>query len=276
MSVMLEVFGYTRKGHERQRNEDQFLVADLRKVLHIEQGTILPDQGEWLWGAAKRYVFAVADGVGANAKGEVASQLAVDTMARYMLNTMPWFYRLRSEDGDDLCAELATAMERANAVVEEVADEARIKRRPASTLSLAYLIWPRLYIVHAGHSRVHVLRDGVLHHVTTDHTVAQRLHDEGAISEIEKRQSPMRHVLWNSLGGEDGLYTELDKVLLEPDDRLVLSTDGVGRYLDVKEMTGILLAHPRPEFAARTLVDRVMEKGGGDDATVVVCRFRGD
>jgi PPM family protein phosphatase len=96
----MDCFGLTDVGKVRTGNEDQFLLADLNKSMFIHQSSLNLDDHTRLFGASQGRLMVVADGMGGQAAGERASSLAVDTLARYVLNTMPWLMRLQGSDDD--------------------------------------------------------------------------------------------------------------------------------------------------------------------------------
>lgn len=173
MSVVLDCFGITDRGKVRANNEDHFLIADLTKRLRLQQ-TSLPciDAAEWSRGASG-HLFVVADGMGGAAGGELASGLAIEAISWYVAKTMPWFYRYQDGREEELEHELRVAVEACERTVTDVAAESHFCKM-GTTLTLAYVLWPRVYVVHAGDSRCYLHRAGRLHRMTTDHTVAQR------------------------------------------------------------------------------------------------------
>src|SRR5262245_5714216 len=106
-----DLFGLTDQGLERERNEDQFLIADLRKSLLIRRTSLALENDTRLLGP-EGCLLLVADGVGGNASGDRASTIAVDTTLEYVLYNLPWFLRLGDAHEDELDEELKAAMVR--------------------------------------------------------------------------------------------------------------------------------------------------------------------
>src|SRR5262249_35591209 len=158
----------TDRGRVRESNEDQFLIANLTKSMLVHQTSLGLDEQTHLFGTSMGRLLLVADGMGGHAAGKRASALAVDSLTAYVLNTMHWFFRLRQDDEeqflDDLKHALAYCQERVRAEGERVPG----RRGMGTTLTMAYLIWPRLYVVHAGDSRCYLLRKGRLRQITRD------------------------------------------------------------------------------------------------------------
>jgi PPM family protein phosphatase len=274
MSIVLDCFGHTDRGQVRTNNEDQFLIADLTKRLRMLQTSVPElDSPEWSRGVSG-YLLVVADGMGGVAGGEIASGLAVESVSWYVSRTMPWFYRYQDGREEELEAELRDAIEACQKTVADVAAGSQF-RKMGTTLTLAYILWPRVYVVHAGDSRCYVRRNGHFERVTRDHTVAQRAVEKGILTPAQAEHSPLAHTLWNCIGGAtEGVNPDIYKATLEAGDELLLCTDGLTRKLTDDDVRGILAKAPTAEAAARALVDAANDAGGEDNITVVVARAR--
>jgi len=273
MAITVDWFGLTDVGRVRQNNEDQFLTADLSKSMLVVQSS-LPDGGEnGRFGVHHGKLLLVADGMGGIAGGEVASGVAVQAVSQYVLNTMPWFFRVQDGREGELEDELKTALEACQRSVEAAAGSGRLKKM-GTTLTMAYLLWPRLYVVHAGDSRCYLFRGGKGHQITRDHTVAQQMVDRGLMSPEEAEESRWSHALWKCIGaGAHELNPDVYKATLEPGDTILLCTDGLSKYLPADRISRVLQKGGSAEEAARALVDAANETGGDDNVTVVVARL---
>jgi protein phosphatase len=275
MRGKMDCYGLTDVGKKRQSNQDQFLFADLSRSMLVHQTSLHLDEHTRLFGGSQGMLFLVADGMGGHAAGERASTLAVDTIARYVLNTMPWFLRLREGNEDDLKEELKAAMERCQERIEDEASAHAEREGMGTTLTLAYLLWPRLYVVHAGDSRCYLLRGSRLEQITRDHTVAQQLVDQGAITPEAAEGSRWSHMLWNCIGGgSHELSPEVYKTTLAVGDTLLLCTDGLTKCLPDARLVEVLSRGQNAEVTCRQLVEEANAAGGPDNITVVVAHFR--
>jgi protein phosphatase len=142
---------------------------------------------------------------------------------------------------------------------------------PATTVTMVTLLWPRAYFVHAGDSRAYFLRAGRLRQITQDQTMGDLMVDIGVMKEDEARKGGLFDVLASAVGGE--LSPSVGLVDLEPDDVLLLCTDGLTRHLDDARIMAALTAAPDSATACRTLVDGALAEGGADNVTVIVARF---
>jgi PPM family protein phosphatase len=274
MAVVLECSGKTDIGRVRSNNEDQFLIAELTKHLRIAQTSL---SGAHLTGLSTNpvgHLLVVADGMGGAAGGELASGLALETISWYVARTMPWFFRYQDGREQELETELRSAVEAVHHSVTEAAAGTRFKRM-GTTLTMAYVLWPRVYVVHAGDSRCYLHRAGHLARMTKDHTVAQKAIDEGLLSEEQAKESILANTLWNCIGGgTEGVSTDIYHATLQPGDEILLCTDGLTRKLADDNIGDILLKSKTPEAAVDALLAAANEAGGEDNITAVVARVR--
>jgi PPM family protein phosphatase len=187
---------------------------------------------------------------------------------------MPWFFRLSESGEDDLAAELKSCLEACQNRVEAAAEVRQEDRKMGATLTMAYLYWPRLFVVHAGDSRCYILRGSRLHQVTKDHTVAQQLMDKGVLSADEAEDSRWSHALWNCIGGgSHDLNPDAYKATLKIGDTLVLCTDGLTKAVEELQIAQVLCSRGSAEECCTKLVALANAGGGPDNITAVVARF---
>jgi protein phosphatase len=111
----------------------------------------------------------VADGVGGRAHGEIASAVAVDAMAHYALAVMPWMLSAEAASEQDLQHGIERALTESQDRMKRVAQRQGLDARMSTTLTMAYVAWPYLYVAHAGDSRLYLQRGGKLVRLTHDH-----------------------------------------------------------------------------------------------------------
>jgi serine/threonine protein phosphatase PrpC len=226
----------------RSNNEDNFVV-DLRQRL-----------------------FVVADGMGGQDRGEVASSMAVDIIPRSVHLFM----------AKDLPVEeaLTRAMQATN---EAIVSEGRSQpegRRMGTTAVVALQHGGQIFITHLGDSRAYLIRDYDVRQLTTDHSVAQALVSTGALSAEEARHSPYQHVLHKFLGCVDLQgATEVQPFTPRHGDRLLLGTDGLTNHLTEEDLRQGPKQYPDPQHWIDHLVDTALERGSRDNVTGVVVLF---
>jgi protein phosphatase len=216
----------------------------------------------------------VADGMGGYGHGEVASSVAVEALASYAFAVMPWLLRHTNASEQELTRALEQALEHCHRKVKITAERQGFDRRMGTTLTLAYVTWPELHIAHVGDSRCYLFRNGALSRLTRDHTLAQQLIDEKAISEEEAKNSRFRHVLVNTVGGSsDALRVELHTLELRHGDQLLLCTDGLSGHLTDAQLTQHLNQPIASTDVVRGLIAAANAAGGMDNITAVLARF---
>jgi len=264
----LTSFGLTDVGRSRKTNEDQFVVAELTRALHLVQSSV--PQPRTLLSENRAHLLMVADGMGGHRAGEQASALAVVTVEDFILNTFRWVFRLQGE----VAAEFQEALRAADARIFEEAGRHPELAGMGTTLTLAYTVNSLLYVIHVGDSRCYLYRDGVLHQLTRDHTLVDEMVRSGAIEPEAAARHHLRNVITNAVGGsEPGIEVEIHRLQLEPGDVTLLCSDGLTEMLPDAELAEILASQPTPEAASRALVARANERGGQDNITAIVARF---
>ena len=202
-------------------------------------------------------LFCVSDGMGGHAAGEVASSIAVETIAR----TAP-----KAADP----AALAAAVEAANAAIIEAAANGVGRPGMGCTATCAYIEGNTVAIAHVGDSRCYLVHEGTLIKVTRDHSYVEELVDAGEITADEARVHPNRSVITRALGSDPGMYADHFQLNIEKGDRLILCSDGLSSMIPDREIESISEQSPTAQIAVDNLVDAALAAGGGDNVTVVV------
>ncbi len=275
MNNEIDAFGMTRQGRQRATNEDQFLIATLAKELILEQTTLTDSLTNDATRSVPGKVLLVADGVGGHAAGGHASSLAAEAAIRYLVEAIPWFLSLSLDHRDDCEAELSRVFHHSNQAVLAAARAEPEHAGMATTLTMAWLIWPRCYVVHAGDSRCYLFRQGKLRRITQDHTVGAAL---AGRSEIEVAEH-LAGALTNVVGGHgERIDPEVTRLELNPGDLLLLCTDGLFRDLNEEAIEGLLAeADSTAEELCSLLLSASRREGEAiDDTTVIVARASPD
>jgi protein phosphatase len=273
MRGKMDCYGLTDVGQKQEVNEDQFLIADLNQSLLIRQTSLDQKDHSRLFGGSQGQLLLVADGRGSHASGRRASTLAVQALENYVLKASSWFFRPHEEEAH-LERALKAALEECQRRIAAEASAHDERRRMGTTLTLTFVLWPRLYVVHAGDSRCYLFRGGRLEQITTDHTVARRLVDSGLLPPEGAESSRWSRVLWNCVGGGSGeLRPEVYKATLQLGDTLLLCTDGLTTCLADEAIRAVLGDEQSAERTCARLVRAANDAGGPDNITVVVARF---
>ena len=271
-SVPVDASGLTDVGHRRKTNDDHFVIASLQKGAQVRQ-TSLPDPAvfERLRGA-EAWLFLVADGVGGRPGGAIASRTAVTSLVEYISQAAGCFHNLDVDREQEFLQQLETGVHQAHERI--VAEHGGGAEGPATTLTMATLLWPRAYIIHVGDSRAFYLRKGRLRQLTRDQTTGEYMVDAGAWTEEMARKAPLGGALVSALGGDE-LTPAVGLIDLQPGDILLLCTDGLTRHVPDERIAELLGGAADAGSACRDLVAAALEGGGHVNVTVVVARMQG-
>lgn len=248
----IQVAGLTNQGRVRNHNEDA-IAED-------------PDLG----------VVVLADGMGGYSSGEIASQLAVDTVLEDLRRDLPG---ISPGDMDQQLGysprtrAVRDAVVHANSVIYEAAQKDNRHRGMGTTLVMAVFYDSQLTIANVGDSRMYRLRDGRFEQLTVDHTLIQELVDHGFYNREEARGALNKNLVTRALGIEPSVAVDVREGLVLPGDIYLLCSDGLNDMID-DETIGRTLRDHHGDLArgAATLVDAALEAGGKDNVSVMLVR----
>lgn len=238
----------TDLGRMRENNEDKFDFFE-------------PEELELL--AVKGCLYAVADGMGGHASGQIASELALKNLVKN-------YY---ADPDEDVAESLTAAMISANSYIFEAAKAVPDREGMGTTCTAAVFRNDEVFIAHAGDSRIYLIRDGELRQLSEDHSWVQEQVSRGALSPEEAAMSPFRNVITRSLGASSDLEVDIYQEQAKKGDVYVLCSDGLSGYVTDDEILD-LAGGWSPSMAALKLIDRANENGGGDNITVVIVAVR--
>jgi protein phosphatase len=269
----VQSFGLSDPGQKRDNNEDCFAIAELARTLRVHH-TNLPQPGTSL-SSHRAYVFLIADGMGGKNAGEVASGLSVATIQDFLLNTLKRFSNLQASEEQGALRALQEAICQADSrIFEETAKHPEWEGM-GTTLTMAFAVNWRLFVAHAGDSRCYLYSGRKLQQLTQDHTVIAEMTRRGAFSagDIPARH-PWRHVVTNILGGtRQGVRVEVDSLDLDPDDVLLLCSDGLTEMVPEEQIAAVLQEENDPQRACERLIAEANRLGGKDNVTAIVARI---
>ena len=279
MSIEIDCHGESHIGQVRHENEDQFFIADLNKSMKIHETSLGLSDHSRLFGGSQGKLLLVADGLGGNEGGERASTLAVDGISNYVLNTMDWCFGLNSQNDAQFLDELERSFVHSQEMIEAEAEAIPQRRGMATTLTMAYIHWPNVYIVHVGDTRCYLVRDRSIQQLTTDHTVAELMRSADAAKGLTaddtvRASTAMDHTLWNVVGGpKHELHPQVIKLSLERGDALLLCSDGLTRHLSDTELLQGIQQNESSTEICKQFVDLANERGGRDNITAVLAKL---
>jgi protein phosphatase len=266
--VRVEIFGKTDLGRTRDHNEDRFLVADLsRKAASLQPDVRQHDIGP------RGTLLVVADGMGGAAAGELASEMATDTIYQHLVKT----WNVEDEVNPQRFAyRLKEAVEAANASIHAHAKAHPEVRGMGTTTTAAGVLNDHLYLTQVGDSRAYLIRNGQAHQITKDQSLMQRLVEAGELTEEEAAQSERRNIILQALGPDAKVKVDLTHQEVRRGDVLVLCSDGLSGQVKKEEIAQVVSTTPDLSAACDKLIAMANERGGPDNITVVIARFDGD
>jgi protein phosphatase len=234
--VRIAVGAKSDRGRLRESNEDTLLVQDP--------------------------LFAVADGMGGHLAGEVASQTAVAVIKQMASVTGP------KEPGA-----LESYVSEANSSIHQKAGSDAQLSGMGTTCTLLYIDDGNARVAHVGDSRAYLVRDGHLSQITKDHTLVERMVQEGRIMREDASKHPQRSIITRALGVEPNVQVDSFDIELREGDRVLLCSDGLTSMVDDTGVEEILREVGDPQEAADRLVDEANRAGGEDNISVVVVDY---
>lgn len=269
---VVRCFGLTDTGRLRPSNEDHFVIVELARTLVVRRTSI--PQAKSQYSSNRGHIFLVADGMGGHKSGEVASALSIVSIEGFLLNTLKRFFNLKPADEQTVMKDFQRALLEADSKIFEESSQHPEMIGMGTTLTMAFAVNWKLFLAHAGDSRCYVFSKDELRQLTHDHTVVAELVRRGAVSPAEATTSPYRHRVTNVLGGsKPGVHSELHKLDLEPDDMILLCSDGLTEMVSDDGIAAILRNESEPQKACERLIAEANAKGGTDNITVIVARF---
>lgn len=211
-------------------------------------------------GYAGPRLLAIADGMGGQAAGEVASSEVISTLVQ-LDDDVP---------GSDLLTSLGTAVQQANDQLRQMVEEDPQLEGMGTTLTALLWTGQRLGMVHVGDSRAYLLRDGLLTQITQDHTWVQRLVDEGRITEEEKETHPQRSLLMRALDGRGQVEPDLSIREVRAGDRYLICSDGLSGPVSHQTLEETLAGYHSPHETVQELIQLALRGGGPDNITCIV------
>ncbi len=240
--MLISCAGDTHVGVVRSGNEDSFLLD------------------------YKHGVFIVADGMGGHAAGEVASEMAVEIIARELKN-------LRGLSDGDTYERIRLAIRTANQSIFERTLAEADKRGMGTTTTVLVLSGNRYLVGQVGDSRAYLLRSRHLIQLTKDHSYVQEQVDAGLLTAEQARTHPYSNVITRCVGANEDVVPDVYFGTLEQDDVILLASDGLTGMLEDEQLAKLLQAGDPPEVVVNRLIAEANRRGGLDNITAIIVRI---
>jgi serine/threonine protein phosphatase PrpC len=244
---------------------EAWLVTDVGVVRDHNEDSAFMEPGKGF--------FIVADGMGGHAAGEVASEMAVETVRKTLEAAkaeIDAFKKGPSDAGRRAIVQLLqSAVLSAHQAVFQRGQTEQDKAGMGTTLDVVLVAGPEAFVAHVGDSRTYLIREGRSSQITTDHTVAEVLVIEGKLTIEEAQVSPLRTILVNAIGVSADVGVEMAHVTLKRGDRLLLCSDGLHDYFPIEEEIAQKMSSETPGDALKDMVELAKTRGGHDNITGV-------
>jgi protein phosphatase len=260
-TLRLRVGRHTDIGMVRDLNEDSLLTLELDRVHRSISHPI--------------GLYVVADGMGGHAAGDVASGLAINTMADRMATHLLVPQLTSDIDAESFDARLwlADAVQAANTAVHAQRQSAGTNM--GTTLVAALVIGDAAHIANVGDSRAYLVsNDDGIRRITTDHSLVERLIALGQIKPDEARIHPQRNVIYRTIGDKEEAEIDFFVQKLNPGDSLLLCSDGLSGKVEDAEIWRLVARSQSPQEACEQLVQAANDNGGDDNVTVIIVQAR--
>ena len=243
----------TDVGQVRTVDEDSILAADLSFGVNSESSKFL--------------LLAVADGMGGHAKGEEASKIALNAIARAvipdLLNNTP-FTKI-----------LEKGIQNANQDILDYTAKNPEASGMGTTSVCAVVKDNQIHLANVGDSRAYRVSDDEICRVTKDHSYVQALIDEDEITEEQAREHPRKNEITRAVGIMPSVEVDTMKLTLDSDESLLLCCDGVIAHLSDDDIHKIIRDSPDPQTACKEIVDLANERGGSDNISLIILSSEG-
>lgn len=236
-----------------------------------DTGKMRPDNEDSIVIYPEAGLAVLADGMGGHQAGEVASKLAVESIARHVIDG---FSNIPHDAGDSFETKIVSeAIQAANSAIYEFAHTRPEYAGMGSTVVAVVFYENKLCVGHVGDSRLYRYRQGMLEKMTLDHSVIQELVSRGLVTEEEARQSIGKNLVTRALGVDPVVTADISEQTLLPEDIYLLCSDGLNDVLADGDIEMMLMEYGRNlETAARRMIDTANGRGGPDNISVILAR----
>ena len=242
---MIRSYATSDVGKVRELNEDYFSVSYPEDEIQL---------------------FVLADGMGGYNGGEIASQLAVNSVKNYIASN----YANAKNSNEDLLELVKNASQYANMVVYEKAQTSEELKKMGTTLDICLIQQGKAYIAHIGDSRIYRYRKGFFRKLTKDHTYVQELVDVGKITKEESINHPEKNMLMKALGVTPFIEPDVMVKGFMKDDIYLMCSDGLTNMVPEMKITKII--DENPVDSTKLLVQAANDEGGIDNVTAIIIR----
>jgi len=228
---------FTNIGNNRQKNEDSYLILQPENDVAI---------------------LAVADGMGGHNAGEIASEIAVESIREYDFDF-----------NDNIISQIKSAINEANKNIIDHAKEDKDFQDMGTTLTLSLLINNKLFYGHVGDSRIYIFNDE-LKQITKDHSLVNDLIDNNSIKPGEAFDHPQKNIITQALGIDKDLKIQTNELDITKKDIIMLCTDGLSDMIRFENIEAVLKKDKSLKEIIEELGSKALKNGGTDNITIIM------
>lgn len=239
----MKVFAKTDVGKLRDMNQDCYYISNTTEQLNL---------------------YVIADGMGGYTGGEIASNLAVNSVKNYIQNN----FSSIDHDKEKIKKLIKDSIDYANKIIYKEAKDVQELQEMGTTLDICLIYNNKVYIGHVGDSRVYRIRKGIIRKLTTDHSYVEKLVTDGTITKEEAFNHPKKNMLIKAVGCDEEIEADIIVKGFIQNDIILMCTDGLTNMLNDDEIYKTLTLDI--ENATQNLINNANEKGGYDNITAII------
>jgi serine/threonine protein phosphatase PrpC len=266
-AIHINAAGMSDMGRVRKNNEDNLVICDLTSG---EVG-VNPPLRNHLQGP-RGTLFMVADGMGGEASGEVASQICVTTVPKRLYDNLK---SVSTISETNFVLMLREAIEFANQVIYQKAQAASTHKGMGTTTTAAALLGPYLFVAQVGDSRAYLIRNRKMVQLTRDQTFLNYLEDIGAEMPADPEKDSRKSILTQAVGSSENVDVKVTYTRIRSGDKILLCSDGLYNMVDHESLASIANQDNSLADKCKALIARANQKGGTDNITVIIADFSG-
>ena len=266
-AILVETFGMSDLGKVRKNNEDSFAIGNLTTA----EADLTPALMQHTLGN-RGSLFMVADGMGGAASGEVASQMCISHVPKYLEEHLALLTEVSEAD---FALRLRESVEYANQAIYQRAQNDPSSRGMGTTATVAALFGPRLFVAQVGDSRAYLVRGSGMAQLTRDQTLLNYLREIGVAVSAGPEMDSRKNILTQAVGSSAKVDVKVTSSPIQQGDRLLLCSDGLYNMVDDDAILATLGRTAPLAHKCQSLIAQANSAGGLDNVTVVLAEFSG-
>ena len=266
-AIRVSAIGVSDMGRVRKNNEDNFVICDLTSG---EVCVTPPLRGHAL--GPRGSLFMVADGMGGEASGEVASQICITTVPKRLYDNLK---SVGNVSETNFVLLLREAIEFANQIIFQKAQTSPKYKGMGTTTTAAAVFGPYLFVAQVGDSRAYLIRNKNMAQLTRDQTFLNYLEEIGAEMPADPEKDSRRSILTQAVGSSENLDVKVTYTKIRDTDKILLCSDGLYNMVNAADLLGIVNGNDPLANKCKALITRANEQGGTDNITVIMAEFSG-